>query len=240
VVLEYLRRTEKSGMTFAGQHAPLKSLQPFAGDLLQRLLLATPDWYPDTHRRQLVPALRDLYATPPSSATLLGVIAIVENVEIEPADLRQDLACLLWQWGHKEYAQARLDELQAASGEGDAEDRIYALRQLGGLQYRLRDYGRAAGTHAALGALADRAGIRLSPTDWYWTATCHALAGNQERGLVALRRCVELQAASDVDQSIKLPRKLFEQDPEIELLRKAPEFAGLLARAFPKRAAEDR
>jgi hypothetical protein len=51
---------------------------------------------------------------------------------------------------------------------------------------------------------------------------------------------VELQAASDVDQSIKLPRKLFEQDPEIELLRKAPEFAGLLARAFPKRAAEDR
>jgi hypothetical protein len=240
VVLGFLQRTRESGITWRGQYAPLRELQPFAGDLLVQLLLQTPDWFPDTHRGHLVPALRDLFPTAPSMPVLLGVVAIVENTEIEPASLRLDLSCLLWQWGRKEPAQQQLAQLRAAAAEGDADDRLFALRQLAHLQYRLGDYVRAAATHASMRVLADSARIRLSPTDWYWAACCSALTGDREGGIAALRRCAALQASAEVDASLKLPRKLFEHDPEIALLRADPRFAELLAQAFPSKPARDK
>jgi hypothetical protein len=235
-VLGFLDRAQKSGMVFRGQYDPLQALQPYAGDLLFRLLLDSPDWFPHTHRSTLVPAIRDLQKGAPDAARLAAVLEIAGNVDLEPAVLRTALSCLLWQWGRKELLAARFDELRRASAEGDAEDRIGALRELARLQYEVADYERATATHAALVVLADHAHLRLQPSDWYWGACWFALKGDCDRGLQALDRCAELQAAADVDESHKLPRKLFESDPELARLRADPRFARVLERAFPEAA----
>ena len=238
VLLGFIARARKSGMVFRGQYAPLRALQPFAGDQLFQWLLATPDWFPDTHRIQLVPALRDLQPTPPAQPILLGVVEIARNTEIEPADLRLALACLLWQWGRKEFAELRLAELRQDSAEGDSEDRLVALRQLARLYYDLGDHARAAATHATIAQLAEHARLRLLPSDHYWSACCHALHGDVEGGIAALASCIAAQLAPATDAADKLPRRLFDQDPELERLRADARFAPLLERAFPGRSSD--
>jgi len=235
--LEFLRQQTTSEVVFAGQYEPLKPLQPYVGDVFFGLLLETPDWYPDTHRKQLVPALRDLQPTLPSAARVERIIALAENAA-EPEDLRAQLGCMLWQWGKKQFVQGRLDKLVQDSAEGDAEDRVRALLELAELQYQLRDYKASAATHRSLQSLAAAGHYTQKPTDWYWAACVNALIGNVDRGIEALQKCADLQASPTVDSSHKVKRETFEKDPEIAVLRADARYGPIFARAFGGKAAE--
>ncbi len=234
VVLGFVEAQRRSGVVYRGQYAALSALQPFAGELLFEFLLRTPDWLADTRRIHLVPAIFDLQKTPPDPSLLLGVVDVVENVEIEPADLRNALATLLWQWGRKEFVEARAKSLRDQSGEGDAEDRVLAFRELGDLWYRVQEHKRAASAHAAMVALADSAKLELMPTDWYWGACYNALCGKLDAGFAALSRCADMHASDRVDPVRKLPYALWQVDPDLAALRADPRFAAILARAFPE------
>jgi len=231
VALEHLRRTYKSDMTFVGQYAGLRPLQPWVGPFLFGLLLETPAWYPLTFRIRLVPALRDLQAQLPGREDVAAMIDLVKD-EREGTDLRYALAALLWQWGKREHAEAFIRQLQLATTEGDGEDRVNATLALADYFNSLRDYKRSATAHRAAQALAHGGGVELLPVSWYSAACVHALTGDVERGIAALRRCAEMHASPHLDSSRRLKRKLFEQDPEIALLRKDPRFSELLNAAF--------
>ncbi|MBM4062682.1 MAG: hypothetical protein FJ265_16530 [Planctomycetes bacterium] len=233
VALEFLRQQSTCGIVFAGQYSTLAPLQPFVGELFFELLLDTPPWFPDTHRIRLVPALRDLQPQPPAAARIDRVVAVVEDEAIEPEPLRRALACMLWQWGSRQYVLLDLERLQRESAEGDAEDRLRVQRELAELQYQLRDYRASAATHRALQQLAAAAKLPLTPTDWYSAACVHALCGNVERGIEALQKCADAQAAPETDSSYKLERKLLENDPEIAPLRADGRYAAIFARMFP-------
>ena len=126
-----------------------------------------------------------------------------------------------------------------ATTEGDGEDRVNATLLLADYFNLLRDYRRAAAAHRAAQALARGADVELLPVAWYSAACVHALNGDQERGLEALRRCAEMHASPHLDESRRLERKLFEQDPEIASLRADPSFGALLELAFGERDDED-
>ncbi|MCA8963322.1 MAG: hypothetical protein H6838_02790 [Planctomycetes bacterium] len=235
-MLEFLKREHASEWRYAGQFEPLAVLQPVVGEQLFRLLLDTPEWYPNTHRVELVPALRDLQAKPPSPGRFAAVKAIADNAELEPIGLRRALAGLLWQWGDKSCAQSWLDELQANTVDGDAEDRVVAMLELAEFQYQLRDYAGSARTHRAMQSMAKAAGVPLKPVDYYGSACVHNLSGQRERALDQLRTCLQLLAADNLDSSHKLSRELFEKDPEIAALREDPEIVALIDRVLPKKA----
>ncbi len=232
LLLVQIEEQRNSGMSFRGQHAALSLLQPFAAERLLELLLQTPDWFADTRRAHLVPAIADLQVDAPSPPILLGTLDLIEATDTEPEDLRYALSWLVWQWGRKEYVEKRAASLRAASAEGDAEDRILALRSLGDLWYRVQDYGRAAATHRALAQMATANHFELLPNDWYWGACYASLGGRVDDGIAALGRCADRLASPALDSSHRLPRKLFEQDPEIARLRADPRFAAILAHAF--------
>lgn len=232
VVLAFVKEQIDSGMVYAGQYAPLAPLQPFVGKLLFQLVLATPDWFADTRRLQLVPALRDLEPRPPEPPVLDAVMALADDVDEEPEDLRVPLMALLWQWGHKERAQGELDRWQRATSEGDAEDRVLAYRRLAELQYLLREYRAAAATFTRLEMMAKSARLDVTPTDLYTAACVHALVGDKDLAFQALEKCASMQASPKVDSSLKLSRKLFERDPELASLRADPRFAAIVAKAF--------
>lgn len=231
VALEFLRKQTASDVVFAGQYDPLQPLQPLVGELFFSYLLETPSWFPDTHRIQLVPALRDLQPTLPSAARVEPLIALAEN-DSEPEDLRVQIACMLWQWGKKQFVQPQLDKLHKESADGDAEDRIRALLGLAELQYQLRDYKSSAATHRSLQSLTGPAHYVLKPNDWYSAACVNALSGNVDRGIEALQKCADLQASPDVDSSHKMRRGTFERDPEIAVLRADPRYGPIFAKAF--------
>lgn len=231
VALEHLRRTHKSGMTFVGQYAGLQALQPWVGPFLFDLLLDTPEWYPLTFRVRLVPAIRDLQPQLPDAERVAGLLRLVGD-EGESSALRHALAAALWQWGKRRYAEDFVRELQLRTTEGDGEDRVYSTLELADYFNTLRDYKRAAGAHRAAQALARGAGVELLPVAWYSAACVHALLGEKERGLLALQRCAQMHASPDLDASRRLKRDLFENDPEIALLREDPRFDELLTLAF--------
>jgi len=230
--LAFLRRESSGSVIFAGQYLPLEPLQPFAGELFFSLLIDTPNWYPDTHRIQLIPVLRDLQPTLPNAAHLEGVIEIAENEAIEPENLRSALGCMLWQWGKTKYVQPRIDGLVRSSTEGEIEDRVRALIELADLYYALRDYKISAATHRSLQSLATNTRFELKPVDYYSAACVHALCGEIDRGIESLAKCVELQASDEVDSSHKVERETFENDPEIGALRAHPRFAAIMAKAL--------
>jgi hypothetical protein len=238
-VIAFVMAQRRSGVVYRGQYLGLEPIQPFAVETLFDLLLRTPDWFDDTWRIHLVPAIADLQKTQPEPSLLLGVVDIVENVDIEPATLRNALATLLWQWGRKEFVEARARELRDQSGEGDAEDRVLAFRELSDLWYRVNEPKRAASTHAAMTALADSAQLELLPTDWYWGACYNALCGKLDAGFAALSRCADLQASDRVDTSRKLPHVLWQVDPDIAALRADVRFVPILLRAFPQPKPEE-
>jgi len=231
VTLEHLRRTYKSGMTFVGQYDGLCVLQPWVGPFLFDLLLETPEWYPYTFRARLVPAIRDLQLQLPEPDRVAGLIQLVEDTG-ESTALRYALAGALWQWGKKHHAEGFVRELRQKTTEGDGEDRVYATLELADYFNTLRDYKRAAGAHRAAQALARGAGVELLPVAWYSAACVHALLGEKERGMQALERCAKMHSSPDLDASRRLERDLFENDPEIALLRADPRFPALLELAF--------
>lgn len=233
-VLEFLRRQRDSGVVFAGQYDDLRRLQPFVGKMLFGLLLETPQWFPNTHRVRLVPALRDVQPQLPDAQTLEATIAIADNATIEPEDLRRSLAGMLWQWGRKQHAQPFIDALQKSSSEGDAEDRVQTMLELADLHYQLREYKTSANTHRAAQALANTAKVELKPIAWYASACVHALIGDVERGMAALEKCASMHESPHLDESLRLKRSLFETDPEIAVLRNDKRFAGILEQAFGK------
>lgn len=234
--IAFVEREERSEMSFAGQYLPLQPLQPFVGELFLRLLLETPDWFADNHRVRLVMPLRDLLPLPPRADAMEGIIALVEDTEIEPQDLRLALACALHQWGHPRYVQPFLEERRLASTEGDAEDRIDALRDLSTILVRLRDPAAALREHLAMQAMADSGGHRLWPADWYQAACLHALTGDVEKGFGALDRLAALQLDRSTDPSLRIARRVLEKDPELELLRRDARYAAFLSRLFPEPA----
>lgn len=235
VTLEFVRHEQAREMRYAGQFLPLTSLQPMVGEQLFRLLLDTPDWYPHTHRIELVAPLRDLQVRPPEPARVDAVARIGADAEREPLPLRRALAALLWSWGHKEPAQQWLAELQAACMEGDPADRLHGLRELAEFQYTLRDHPAAARTHRTMQAMAKSAGLPLKPVDLYAAACAHNLSGKREQAFELLQRCLSQLADPDLDSSFRLRRELFEQDPEIAELRADPRFSALLDAAVPAR-----
>ncbi len=235
-LLEFLKREHASEWRYAGQFEPLAVLQPVVGEQLFRLLLDTPEWYPNTHRVELVPALRDLQPKPPSPARFAAIKAIADNADLEPIGLRRALAGLLWQWGDKSCAQVWLDELQANTVDGDAEDRVVAMLELAEFQYQLRDHASSARTHRAMQSMAKAAGVPLKPVDYYGSACVHNLSGQRERALEQLRTCLQLLAADNLDSSHKLSRELFDRDPEIAALRADPLIAALIDQVLPKKA----
>lgn len=233
VTLEFLQRQDRSGIRFAGQFEPLRPLQPQVGEFLFGLLLDTPQWYPNSHRARLIPALRDLQPGSPGEPLVGRVVALAGNLEIEPEPLRLAVACLLWQWGIGQFAQERIDSLVQQSTEGDVEDRIRVLLELAELYHELRNYRSAAATHRSVQAMATAASVALKPIDWYQSACSLALTGDVDRAFAALRECAARQASPTVDSSHKLLRSLFETDPEIAVLRRDARFAAILATAFP-------
>jgi hypothetical protein len=231
-VLEFVQRQDKREVRFAGQFEPMLPVQSVACDFLFGLLLDPPEWFPHTHRKKLVPALRDLQPHSPGEPRLGRVLAIAENEEIEPEDLRFALAAMLHQWGHPDLARRRLEELKRASAESEVDDRVRALRELAEFQYVLRDYRAAAATHRSMLALATASSVMMYPIDHYAAACACALSGDVDRGIEALRRCAELQASEETDSSHKLKRELWQTDPEIAALRRDPRYAAIFARAF--------
>lgn len=231
-ILDFCRRQRETGITFDGQYSALLPLQPYAGDLLFSLLLATPDWFPHNLRTQLIRPLRDLQPTAPAASRVDAASRLVEDEAIEPENLRRGVASLLWQWGTKRYAQAIVDKLVVASGEGDAEDRVQETLELADYLCLLREYKQSANAHRAAQALAKGAGVTLKPIAWYSAACVHALLGDVERGLVALDTCADLLASPHLDSSLRLPRAMFDTDPELALLRRDARFAAIVKKAF--------
>jgi len=229
--LEFLRRTNKADMVFVGQYNDLIALQPFASEFLFQLLLETPDWYPFTYRVRLVPALRDLQIRLPALEYVDGIVGLIKN-EREPDDLRNSLSAMMAQWGRSEHADAVIQRLRSATMEGDGEDRVDATLVLADYYNTLRDYKNAARAHRTAQALAKGADVELRPVAWYSAACVHALHGDIERGIEALERCARMHASPDLDRSLRIERKLFEDDPEIALLRKDKRFVALLKLAF--------
>ncbi len=229
-VLEVLRRTRATDIVFVGQYDTLAPLQPFAGELLFTWLLATPDWYPHTHRIRLVAPLRDLQKQPPDEDRLEAVERLAANAE-EPENLRRATAAMLWQWGHKQHGQRIVGALTAEAAEGDAEDRVQATLELADFHVLLREYKQAANAHRSAQTLAKGAGVTLRPIAWYAAACVHALLGDVERGIAALEECAKLQDTPDLDPSLRMAKTMFDSDPELAALRKHPRWNELVQRA---------
>ncbi len=231
-ILEFCRRQRATNITFDGQYAALMPLQPYAGDLLFSLLLESPDWFPHTHRIQLVRPLRDLQPQAPPGPRLEAVMRLAEDTAVEPEDLRRAVAGLLWQWGTKRHAQAIVEKLVTASGEGDAEDRVQATLELADYWCFLREHKQSATAHRSAQALAKGAHVELKPLAWYAAACVHSLLGDVERGIAALDMCASMLASPHLDSSLRLPRTMFDTDPELSLLRRDARFALILKKAF--------
>ena len=79
VGLHWLDRVKKSKMIYAGQYGVLQHLQPMVGEFYLGLVVDTPDWFPDTRRIDVVPAIRDLYPTSPGEAVQEQIKKIASN-----------------------------------------------------------------------------------------------------------------------------------------------------------------
>jgi hypothetical protein len=231
--LEFLRRQRETGIAFQGQYGALKPLQPQVGEFLFGLLLETPEWFPLTHRVRLVPALRDLQPTLPDEPRAEAITRIVENERLEPEDLRQTLAAMLWQWGRKEHAQRIIQTLVTATGDGSAEERVRTTLELADFYVLLREYKQAATAHRSAQMLAKSGQVTLKPVAWYAAACVHTLLGDTERGMAAMEQCAELLASPHLDSSLRLARAMFDTDPELAPLRAQPRWAELMKKAFP-------
>jgi hypothetical protein len=234
--LAFLKLQRATNITYRGQYEPLAMLQPRVGEFFFTLLLETPDWFPTTQRIELVPALRDLQPRIPAAARVDAIVRLADDERREPESLRRALAALLWQWDLKEQGQREIARLTAETADGAADDRLAALLALADFHNQLREHKAAAATYRAAMVLAKASKLALKPLAWYSAACVHALAGDVERGLAAVEQCAALLASPDLDSSLRLPRAMFDTDPELAALRGDPRFAAALQRAFPPAA----
>jgi len=231
--LAFVRIQRASDITYRGQYDAMAALQPRVGDPFFMLLLEPPQWFPTTQRIELVPALRDLQTRIPEAVRVDAIVRIADNERIEPEDLRVALAAMLWQWGVKDQAQRHLARLVAATAEGEPEERMQSTLALADFHNQLRDHKSAAAAYRAAQALAKGAKVEWKPLTWYSAACVHALAGQRERALDAIDACAARLASPELDSSLRLSRKMFDRDPELDSLRADPRFQAAVQRAFP-------
>jgi len=231
--LAFVKIQRASDITFRGQYDALAMLQPRVGEFFFTLLLEPPQWFPTTQRLELVPALRDLQPRIPDAACVDAIVRIADNERIEPEDLRAALAAMLWQWGVKEQGQRHLARLVAATAEGEPEERMQATLALADFHNQLREHKPAAAAYRAAQALAKGAKAEWKPLTWYSAACVHALAGDRDRALAAIEACAARLASPELDSSLRLSRRMFDRDPELDSLRAEPRFQAAVQRAFP-------
>ena len=234
VGLHWLDRVKQSRVIYAGQYGVLKHLQPMVGEFYLGLLVNTPDWFPDTRRIEVVPAIRDLYPKSPGEAVQERIKVIASNRDIEPARLRARLQYALAQWGDRSLVKDQIHKLTEQAQSKDAETSMLALKELAEIYYQMRDYLTASRTHQEFLTKAEAEDYSLVPGDYYNAACCMSLSGNLVSALDLLERCVKLNASERIDESVKLSRKLFDNDPEVRAVRNTARFKKLVESAFPK------
>lgn len=232
IALGYLESVSESDLRFAGQFAPLAPLQPWVGRIYLQLVISTPDWFPEDLRTSVVPALRDLFPKGPGDDAQEQLHAIATDTEIQPAALRHALACAFAQWGNRTLIAPRLAELREGAGDRTSVDELYFVRALAELRYELREYEGAADEWTAYLRGAEDAGAVPRPIEYYNAACALALAGRVDDSLGALERCAARLRAADLDESQRLERSLFDEDPELALVRPLPRFRALVESAF--------
>jgi tetratricopeptide (TPR) repeat protein len=238
VGLHWLEVVKKSKMIYAGQYQVLEHLQPTVGEFYLGLLIATPNWFPDTRRIEVVPAIRDLYPKSPNNAIQAQVKEIAQNEAIEPLSLRIALRYTLAQWGDRSLVKDHIHELTERAHSKDAETSILALKELADVHYQMRDYLTASRTHKEFLTKVEAEDYYVVPADYYNAACCMSLSGNLVSALDLLERCLKLNTSDRVDESVKLSRNLFDNDPELRAVRKSERFQKLVAAAFPKSGAK--
>jgi len=233
VGLHWLERVKKSKMVYAGQYSALMQLQPRVGEFYLMLVIDTPQWFPDNRRIEVVPAIRDLYPKSPGEGIQDAIKKIAKNEDIEPLSLRTTLKYALAQWGDRSLVKDHIHKLTAEARSQDAETSMLALKALADVHYQMREYMTAARMHNEFLTKAEAEDYYRVPTDYYNAACCMSLSGNVISALDLLDRCLKLNTSERVDESVKLGRDLFDNDPEIQALRKTKRFRELVSAAFP-------
>jgi hypothetical protein len=131
--------------------------------------------------------------------------------------------------------ESQIASLKAQSKEGDPENRLFALRSLADLHYQIRDYKESARIHEEFLGRAVAQEFPLAPVDYYNAACNFCLIGDLESAFEALEACAELQVSDRVDSSLKLERSLFDEDPEIRIVRGTERFKRIVEKAFGKK-----
>ncbi|MHC5064949.1 MAG: hypothetical protein ACYTG5_13365 [Planctomycetota bacterium] len=234
VAIGYLEKEQKRGMVYAGQFDPLDELQPKVGELFIRLVIDTPDWFPETMRPMVIPALRDLYPKGPDRDSIRAMRRIAEDEDFEAQQLRLTMINALAQWGERDLVEDQIRELREKAGDLSNDEELLYLRQLGRLHYDLREYETAA--EIWLGYLRGMEGMELDPLpfDYYNTACTLSMTGQLEEAFAELERCAKLLQSPHLDRSARIKKNLWEEDPELRAIRPTRRFQELVKSIFPE------
>ncbi len=235
----YLAKEMSSGIVFAGQYSPLAPLMPYVGRFYLKLVVDTPEQFPERQRQQVVPALRDLYPKGPGEEAMALVKKIALDEEFEQEGLRQALSYALWGWGDKELATKQIEKLKKEMETGKEDDQIDAQQKLADVYYQLRDYPSSAQLLKEFFARAEKSQRVLVPNDYYNGACNMSLAGDIDGALAALEKLFQLQNSDKVDSSQRLRRSMFDQDPDLTNVRKHPKFAELVKAGFGEKGGDE-
>jgi hypothetical protein len=229
--LLFLQRELRSNMIFAGQYEPLSALQPYAGEFFLNLVLKTPATFQVQNRPRVIPVLRDLYPEAPPAETVAKLKEIAEDVDFEPADLREALAFALAQWGDRTLLHKRIEGLEKQIASGGEDEKANAQKDLADIYYNMRDYSKSADLHKQYLRAAEKLKMEISPTDYYNAACNMSLAGEIDAALEELQRCIQ---AGKSPSARPVQQHLFDQDPDLRGVRGDKRFKQIYEAAFPK------